>query len=634
MSFEQGELVRCNTGGSLWVGEVVKVSPENLIVQWFGDEQGYQVSIQDAELFGQFLAKQKRTRKLKTVYSEFFGQSLKRIPQKRLFVFHQVLREHGVAFDESVARVDDFFPMWMNQAHLTSRERKQLIPELRLPESITAWLPSWVLADQLPASSRDPLGLQADAGKLANALLPGLTVFTNRVGYFFFLSWAIRELNQLPRLTTFERRELLNRLERALVLSETLYHGKDDFKNCYHQGQRAKSRLLAEAIITADLPDRILKNQNGTGCYNLYRTAMRSCGFWEDDDEAGLSGKLPFRLTPRGEKLASAFARRTGAAELLRWAQESTSSRKVQELQQWGESFCFFTFTKAAEKAVFLEGFLFAKDDRADVVSDADTRLRTIRSLAQAGLLRRSPSSAAATLVSPETAGADVSELADMPDLGENAAGLLHFYRQRHLPGAAPFVAAAIYELLGLALNAVFAGLLKEVLQHGRVPLSAWQDSLISQSTRPQFWNAVLSEAVVTIPIPEEQLSDQLFGGEVPVEPGLMLAVQVLSRENNRVILREQLADTALGPIIERIFLANGGAPVLSVLTPLLAQLIDYHHQVSERKGRERWLDQDGPEVLAIAPQSMALGFHSYRLPQLRSLVQDLQLTEQDLNEP
>jgi hypothetical protein len=45
-------------------------------------------------------------------------------------------------------------------------------------------------------------------------------------------------------------------------------------------------------------------------------------------------------------------------------------------------------------------------------------------------------------------------------------------------------------------------------------------------------------------------------------------------------------------------------------------------------------LDQDGPEVLAIAPQSMALGFHSYRLPQLRSLVQDLQLTEQDLNEP
>lgn len=633
MSFEQGELVRCNTGAGPWVGEIVNVSSKNLIVRWFGDEQNYQVPVQDAELFGQFLAKQKRARKLKTVYSEFFGKSLKRMPQKRLDVFHEVLQEHGVAFDESVARIDEFFPMRMNQAHLTSQERKQLIPELRLPESITAWLPGWVVADPLPASSRDPLGLQADAGKLANTLLPGLTVFTNRVGYFFFLSWAIQELNQLPRLTTLERRELLNRLERALVLSETLHHGKDDYENCYHQGQRVKSRLLAEAIITANLPDRILKNQNGTGCYNLYRSAMRSCGFWEDDDEAGLRGKLPFRLTRRGEKLASAFARRTGAAELLRWAQESTSSRKVQELQQWGKSFCFNTFGKAAEKAVFLEGFLFAKDDRADVVSDADTRLQTLRTLIQAGLLRHSSPSTAATLVSLETAGADVSELVDMPDLGENVTGLLHFYRQRHLPGAAPFVTAAVYELLGLALNAVFSGLLKQVLAYGRVSLPDWQDSLIRQSIWPQFWNAPLNEAVMMIPTSEEQLSDQLFAGEAPVEPGLMLAVKVLSREENRVILHDQLAETVVGPLIERVFLANERVSVGAILPPLVAQLIDHHHQVSERKGRERWLDQDGLEVLAVAPQSMMLGFHSYRLPQLRSLVQDLGLMEQDLYE-
>lgn len=447
--FETGELVRCEAEGSGWVGEVVEVTGGDLTVKWFGSGKHYQVHSRNATPFAQFLSRQKRARKLNKVYAEFYGRFLERMPQKRLVEFHQLLREHGVAFDETASRADDLFRMWLNPAHLTASERKQLVPEAVLPETITAWLPRWVVADPLPPSSRDPLGLQADAGKLADTLLPGLTVFTNRVGYFFFLCWATRELNQLSRLAVNERRELLNRLERALVLCETLYHGKDNFKNCFHQGHRAKSRLLAEATTTAKIPDRILKNQNSTGCYNLYRTAMRSCGFWEDDDEAGLTGKLPFRLTDRGEKLASMFARRNGVAGLLHWAQEDTSRRRVDILQQWGKSLCFFTFNKQIEKNAFLAGFLFAQDDRAEVMSAAYTRLQTLRTLASANLLfQKLSTTPTTTLVSPESADADVAELVDVPDWGENAACLLHFYRHRTYTGAIPFVAAAVYELL------------------------------------------------------------------------------------------------------------------------------------------------------------------------------------------
>jgi len=66
-------------------------------------------------------------------------------------------------------------------------------------------LPKWLVTDVLLPSSRDPLGLQADAERLANRLLPGLTVFTNRIGYFFFLSWALRELNHYKTWDIGER---------------------------------------------------------------------------------------------------------------------------------------------------------------------------------------------------------------------------------------------------------------------------------------------------------------------------------------------------------------------------------------------------------------------------------------------
>ena len=99
----------------------------------------------------------------------------------------------------------------------------------------------------LPSGSRDPLGLQAPAERLVNEVLPGLTVFTFRAGYYGFLTWAIRSVNTLSRDAIPQRtsrRELLNALERALALCEFVYHGLDD-NSCHLIGQRSKRRVLS-----------------------------------------------------------------------------------------------------------------------------------------------------------------------------------------------------------------------------------------------------------------------------------------------------------------------------------------------------------------------------------------------------
>lgn len=257
-----------------------------------------------------------------------------------------------------------------------------------------------------------------------------------------------------------------------------------------------------------------------------------------------------------------------------------------------------------------------------------------MRTLASVGLLSGSTStSPATTLISSEAAGADITELEDIPDWGENVAFLLHFYRDRTSNGKELFVAAAVYELLGLALNAVWSGLIDSVLENGRISLSNWRDMLIQESATPQFWEAPWRTSTSTIRVTEEQLVQQLSAGEEKVEQGLKLAVKVLSQKDNRVILDELLADKSLRMIIEITFLSNPDALIRDLLMRLVKHLIDHHSGVSERKGRERWLDTDDNEVWDVEARPMSLGFHSYRFPQLKSLVRDLHLTEHDLNE-
>lgn len=86
---------------------------------------------------------------------------------------------------------------------------------------LTGLLPSWVEPDPLRARATDALGLQATADRLADRLLPGLSVLTVRARYFTFLAWA-REVDGRD----YQERNI-HRLEVALALTEASLSGRD-----------------------------------------------------------------------------------------------------------------------------------------------------------------------------------------------------------------------------------------------------------------------------------------------------------------------------------------------------------------------------------------------------------------------
>lgn len=53
-------------------------------------------------------------------------------------------------------------------------------------------LPSWVESDPLRGRAIGALGLQSTADRIADVLLPGLSVLTSRARYYALLAWARR----------------------------------------------------------------------------------------------------------------------------------------------------------------------------------------------------------------------------------------------------------------------------------------------------------------------------------------------------------------------------------------------------------------------------------------------------------
>ena len=626
-----GQLVFCRAK-PCWFGEIRKVHANRLEVKWYGDGSFCPVGLKDAIPFRRYLQEETKPKKLKTIYSWFFGDvAPKRMSRSRLKRLFKILRQHGVDFDESLTKADDFFRMSMNPAHSGIRQPRTGESRVTPSEEVAGIIPKWLVSDELPPSSRDPLGLEADAGKLADRLLPGLTVFTSRAGYFFFLVWAIDKLNSLGDVNFHGKLDLLYRLERALVLCETLNHGKIGLRDCLHLGQRSKVGLLTDGT-RAKIPDRILKNQKNSGCYNLYRTAMESCGFLQQYPEGQGQGLLPFRLTTRGERLADLFGKRSGSEAVLQWAKNGQEYKDIRVLQECGKSHCFRTFRSKGEKKSFLEGILYARGDAASVVNAANTRLQTLQALHRARLLdpQRRSRATVTTIIANDLADGDPSEI-DTQESRENIEFLMHFYRNRSLVSADLFVDAAVYELLGLALNAVFKGLLDTVTEKGRTNIGDWIDSLKTSSKSKNFWNSTFRGAAASIRSSEETILEKLFETFDPVEYGLMLAAKVLTHRSNQAVLAGHLANKDVRIIFEQTFFSHEDANMAGLLERLIHALVPHHHRISERKGKERWLDIDGNDVLAVDPHPMSLGFHSYRFPQVISLARDIGLERGDL---
>jgi hypothetical protein len=72
----------------------------------------------------------------------------------------------------------------LSVAHPTRNGLHSGVPELRQS------LPSWVETDPLRGRAVDALGLQATADRIADEILPDLSVLTNRARYFAVLAWA------------------------------------------------------------------------------------------------------------------------------------------------------------------------------------------------------------------------------------------------------------------------------------------------------------------------------------------------------------------------------------------------------------------------------------------------------------
>src|SRR5688572_33361992 len=82
-------------------------------------------------------------------------------------------------------------------------------------------LPSWVESDPMRGRALDALGLQASADRIADVLLPGLSVLTTRARYYSLLVWARRACGK----QTDEAR--IHRLEVALATREAMLHPKE-----------------------------------------------------------------------------------------------------------------------------------------------------------------------------------------------------------------------------------------------------------------------------------------------------------------------------------------------------------------------------------------------------------------------
>ncbi len=125
-------------------------------------------------------------------------------------------------------------------------------------------LPSWVDPAPSEPGSIDPLGYLAQSDGIAEQLLPGVTVLTNRARYLSFLCWAIQK--------TDGNLKGIDQWEVALSVGEHRRHGNGRVEPCKFLG----SRLLRQRQPSdSDLLPRRLHVQTAR---LLYSGLLRSCG--------------------------------------------------------------------------------------------------------------------------------------------------------------------------------------------------------------------------------------------------------------------------------------------------------------------------------------------------------------------
>lgn len=620
---KKGQLVRYLETASRWCfAQVKRVRADDVELTFFDGSPPISVAPSDVETFDTFLRRRERkfsrTRSQLTTF--FYGREFQRLREPRRREMQKALRKAGIAFrPEKWPTAETRIQFWPDGSFV---ERDNPAPELE------ALLPQWLEPFVLPSGSRDPLGLQAPAEKLVNEILPGLTVFTSRAGYYGFLTWAIRSVNNLPREAIprlMSRREVLNSLERTLVLSEFVYHGVED-NSCRLIGQRSKVRVLSSNEGDRyQVPESILKNQNSAGSFRLFATSLVSLGLVEESPEVAADGLLPFRLTALGEKLASVFHSRVDA-DFIRFALGSRrQSRK--SLRAWGKRLCFSRIARrAAYRRRLLRGLLF------DNGRDAEKRYRTVSHLFAQDLFRATDNAQ----VEPDTLTEEDAAVLEEDVEGSGVSNLdvvIRFYNCAPRTDLTPLQSLAVFEFLSLGLSAVFRAAVHSVTDTGRTDIAGLTRS-ISSAGMAELWQAPMKDGkpktvrklVADLLKCSDSSQAAAIGGALllrVIHDPLLPAVW----DNLIEMVREpvELVDCCLR---QRMDLSLEGA-----LPGLFHAMVERHELVSQRKNRQRWLFIEGASMIRDDPRTMGLGLHSLRFPQLGSIARDIDLCEEDLRD-
>jgi hypothetical protein len=155
----------------------------------------------------------------------------------------------------------------------------------------------WVVPDPDQERAVDPLGLGAQADRIADWLMPGVSVQTRRARYVSFFCWAVRR-------TQSERHQLgaIHRLEAELACEEAKAHGTDGPQQCPDivGRQRALRYLLAHEGVFPRRPEALYKNM----AFAAYRPLMKAIGL--------LAPGRKLQLTSDGNRLAIEHQRSRG----------------------------------------------------------------------------------------------------------------------------------------------------------------------------------------------------------------------------------------------------------------------------------------------------------------------------------
>ena len=370
-------------------------------------------------------------------------------------------------------------------------------PSLRIAPPLTAWFPLRVtllsvkvplfwIAPPSPPEPLPPLRVRLKT----EAVLPGLTVNTTRIGYYGFLCWAIDLVNAQQPSAAVSRREMLNRLERALVLCEFVHHGSED-GGCRVVGQRSRMQVLQGSENNRyRLPNRIVKNQNSAGALRLYATSLVNMGFAEEAPELAVDGKLPWVLTDLGRSLRHAFARRLpeGFEEFA----FSDGAILRERVGSWGRALCLSKLrTHRSYREVFLAGFLRGNSE------GAEARFSTVKRLFKRRLLDGAYRRTARSKGRDAVAEDDVDFAEDVDELEglTNYEVLLDSYEQKAVAENADFQEAAVYEFIALGLSALFHHAVRRLQDSGQKRIGDLQGELAKDRLYSKTWARPRREA-------------------------------------------------------------------------------------------------------------------------------------------